>query len=80
LDHTDELIQYVKDNPRNVIGRQLEHEWSDKKLKGRVIALHENEFEVNIRHLTVHIKHSLDTLFQNLFCQHKHLPYNYLTV
>jgi hypothetical protein len=80
LDHTDELIQYVKDNPRYVIGRQLEHEWSDRKLKGRVIALHENEFEVNIRHLTVHITHSLGTLFQNLFCQHKHLPYNYLPV
>jgi hypothetical protein len=35
LDHTDELIQSIKDNPRNVIGRQLEHEWSDKKWKGR---------------------------------------------
>jgi hypothetical protein len=80
LDHTDELIQYIKDNPRNVIGRHLEHEWSDKKWKGRVIALHENEFELNIRHLTVHITHSLGTLLQNLFCQHKHLSYNHLTV
>ena len=31
LDHTDQLIQSIKDNPRHVIGRQLEHEWSDKK-------------------------------------------------
>jgi hypothetical protein len=38
LDHTDQLIKSIKDNPRNVIGRQLEHEWSDKKWKGRVIA------------------------------------------
>ena len=79
LDHTDELIQSIKDNPRNVIGRQLEHEWSDKKWKGRVIALHGNELEVNIRHLTVHITHSSGTLLQNLLCQHKHLSYNYLT-
>jgi hypothetical protein len=79
LDHTDELIQSIKDNPRNVIGKPLEHEWSDKKWKGRVIALHDNELEVNIRHLTVHITHSSGTLLQNLFCQHKHLSYNYLT-
>ena len=36
LDHTDQLIKSIKDNPRNVIGRQLEHEWSDKKWKGHV--------------------------------------------
>ena len=80
LDHTDQLIQFLKDNPRNVIGRHLEHEWSDKKWKSRVIALQDNEFEVNIRHLTVHITHCSGTLLQNLFCQHKHLSYNYLTV
>ena len=80
LDHTDQLIQSIKDNPRNVIGRQLEHEWSDKKWKGRVLALQDNEFEVIIRHLTVHITHCSGTLLQNLFCQHKHLSYNYLTV
>jgi hypothetical protein len=61
LDHTDQLIKSIKDNPRNVIGRQLEHEWSDKKWKGRVIALQDNEFEVNIRHLTVH-----HTLFRHI--------------
>jgi hypothetical protein len=65
LDHTDQLIQSIKDNPRHVIGRQLEHEWSDKKWKGRVIALQDNEFEVNIRHLTVHITHCSGTLLQN---------------
>ena len=79
LDHTDQLIKYIKDNHRNVIGRQLEHEWRDKKWKERVIALHDNEFEVNIRHLTVHITHCSVTLLQNLFCQHKHLSYTYLT-
>jgi hypothetical protein len=42
LEHTDELIQSIKDNPRNVIGRQLEHEWSDKKWKGRVIDIKAN--------------------------------------
>jgi hypothetical protein len=36
IDHTDQLIKSIKDIPRNVIGRQLEHEWSDKKWKGRV--------------------------------------------
>ena len=36
LDHTDQLIKSIKDNPRNVIGRQLEHEWSDKKWNGHV--------------------------------------------
>ena len=50
LNHTDHLIKYIKDNPRNVTGRQLEHEWSDNKWKGRVIALRDNEFEVNIIH------------------------------
>jgi hypothetical protein len=80
LDHTDQLIKSIKDNPRNVIGKHLEHEWSDKKWKGRVIALQDNEFEVNIRHLTVHITHCSGTLLQNLFYQHKHLSYNYLTV
>ena len=80
LDHTDQLIKYIKDNHRNVIGWQLEHEWSDKKWKERVIALHDNEFEVNIRHLTVHITHCSGTLLQNLFCQHNHLSYTYLTV
>ena len=73
LDQTDQLIKSIKDNPRNVIGRHLEHEWSDKKWKGRVIALQDNEFEVNIRHLTVHITHCSGTLLQNLFCQYKHL-------
>ena len=73
LDHTDQLIKFIKDNTMNVIGRHLEHEWSDKKWKGRVIALQDNEFEVNIRHLTVHITHCTGTLLQNLFCQHKHL-------
>lgn len=79
LDHTYQLITSIKDNHRNVIGRQLEHEWSDKKWKGHVIALQDNEFKVNIRHLTVHIAHCSGTLLQNLFCQHKHLSYNYLT-
>ena len=65
LDHIDQLIQSIKDNPRHVIGRQLEHEWSDKKWKGCVIALQDNEFEVNIRHLTVHITHCSGTLLQN---------------
>ena len=80
LDHTDQLIQSIKDNPRNVIGRHLEHEWSDKKWKWCVIALQDNEFEVNLRHLTVHITHCSGTLLTNLFCQHKHLAYNYVTV
>ena len=74
LDHTDQLIQSIKDNPRNVIGRQLEHELSDKKWKGHVL----HYTTMNIRHLTVHITHSSGTLLQNLFCQHKHLSYNYL--
>jgi hypothetical protein len=39
LDHTAQLIQSIKDNPRIVIGRQRELEWSDKKWKGHVIAL-----------------------------------------
>ena len=62
LDHTDQLIQSIKDNPRNVIGRQLEHEWSDKKWKGRVIALQDNEFEVNIRQFDS----SYHTLFRHI--------------
>jgi hypothetical protein len=65
LDHTAQLIQSIKDNPRIVIGRQREHEWSDKKWKGHVIALQDKEFEMNIRHLTVHITHCSGTLLQN---------------
>ena len=54
------LIHSVKDNPRSVIGRHLEHEWSDKKWKGCVIAL--QDFEVNIRQFDS----SYHTLFRHI--------------
>ena len=59
LDHTDQLIKYIKDNHGNVIGRQLEHEWRDKTF--------DSSYHTLFRHITPELILSTQAFIIQLF-------------